>query len=1048
MKRLNLLYLSLLMTFIPSSPFAQMPSMKIQGEPASQPSAVLLEKMDIDVEIFGNVAVTTMKMVFHNHSDRVLEGELTFPMPEGVTVSRYAIDINGKLRDGVPVAKAKATEVFESIEHRNVDPGLLERVEGNNFRTRVYPLPANGERTVLVACEEALTFKNGRALQYHLPLGYRQRIASFSLRAKVYQTFRKPQLVEQPDDQFTFSGDSRVYEASMQKTNYQPAKALTVNLPKETNIPEAVLQKNTDGSSYFLINAYPSGDARPKSWSDRIGIIWDNSLSGLHRDKEKELALLDKIILQKQNLTIELGLLNISFKKAKSFTVKNGDWSELKTYLQALVYDGGTDFSRIDTRAFSAGEYLLFSEGLSTFGEKNVSINKPVHCINSSVKADYSALKVVSAKTGGKFVNLANTSVDEAFRLLSQNNLQFMGIEEQRLVSEVYPSIPVETNGHLSVTGIIRTTPGEITLLFGHNGKVETRQKVKLQAQATDIRVNRIWAQKKIAEMDVQYEQHKDDIERLGKQFGIVTRNTSLLVLENVADYVRYEITPPDELLAEYNRLTKEQRARKEARVHDLLARAIEKVDELKGWWNTDFKPEKQYPKPEEEAGRIAMEDMIVAEDRVVAEDMEIAFSEDRILSEAPQAQYEEAVVIGYANARRAKAKAVSPAAPAAASRPAQPVAEIRISKIRNDKAYVQQIASAADPYAAYLSLRETYMGTPGFFLDVSEFFYDRKQDETGLLIVSSLADLELENAELFKTLAYKLKEKGNYVQELFITRKIREWRPMDLQSHRDYALALQDNGRYQDALESLYGILNASYSPEAALRDNGIEEILVCEINNLISRHRNKLNLNAIDSGLVAGLPVNVRVVINWNKNDTDIDLWVTDPNGERCMYSHKQTVIGGRLSNDFTRGYGPEQFLLKKAVNGTYKVETNFFGERQLTLSGPTTIMAEIYLYYSDGRQERKVITFRNGENGKEKNGVLIGEFVFSGSKETAGITPLPDKRDEVNGSDEIHEADTSEATSFTFVPTQNPYPWVIGLSCLAGLWVAGRKKETVRK
>ena len=207
----------------------------------------------------------------------------------------------------------------------------------------------------------------------------------------------------------------------------------------------------------------------------------------------------------------------------------------------------------------------------------------------------------------------------------------------------------------------------------------------------------------------------------------------------------------------------------------------------------------------------------------------------------------------------------------------------------------------------------------------------------------------------------------------------------MDAQSHRDYALALQDNGRYQEALECLYSVLNASYSPEAASRDNGIEEVIVCEINNLISRYKNKLNLNNIDQKIVADLPVNIRVVINWNKNDTDIDLWVTDPSGERCFYSHTRTALGGRISRDITQGFGPEQFMLKKAINGTYKVETNFFGERQLTLSGPTTIMAEIYLYYSDGRQERQVITFQNGENGKEKEGVLIGEFIFSDAKTT---------------------------------------------------------------
>ncbi len=45
-------------------------------------------------------------------------------------------------------------------------------------------------------------------------------------------------------------------------------------------------------------------------------------------------------------------------------------------------------------------------------------------------------------------------------------------------------------------------------------------------------------------------------------------------------------------------------------------------------------------------------------------------------------------------------------------------------------------------------------------------------------------------------------------------------------------------------------------------------------------------------------------------------MDLWVTDPNKETCYYSHKETLIGGRISNDFTEGYGPEQFLLKKAI------------------------------------------------------------------------------------------------------------------------------------
>lgn len=1043
MRRNNLFILSLLLSLAPALK-AQMPSIQIKGE---KNATVSLTKLEIDVEIMGNVAITTMQMVFHNNTSRILEGELTFPMPEGVTVSRYAIDINGKLREAVPVPKAKATEVFESIEHRQIDPSILERVEGNNFRTRIYPLPANGKRIVLIAYEEALTFKNGHTMQYHLPLDYHQSISDFSLRTKIYQGTQKPQLIEQPDGSFTFSENNQTYEASLHKSDYKPQKSLTIGLPKNVNIPEVLLQANRDGSYYFLINAYQKAEASKKAWSDRIGIIWDNSLSGLQRDKEKELAFLNLIIKEKQNLTIELGLLNITFKKVKSFTIKNGEWSELKSYLQNLTYDGGTDFSQLDEKALSVNEYLFFTEGLSTFGKNTISITKPVYTISSSAKADYSTLKGISGKTGAKFINLQNTSVNDAFQMISQNNLQFLGIQENSSISEVYPSIPTDINGHISVAGITQRGTGEVTLLFGRDGKVESIQKVQLKNQSNEIKVNRIWAQKKIAEMDIQYEQNKEDIELLGKQFGIVTRNTSLIVLEDIADYIRYEITPPTELLTTYNEWMKNFQIEKENRINGLLDQAVVMVNDLKEWWNTSFKPGKKYPVPLNENGIydiIAEEEIEISaqaeaqilnivEDEITVDSYDIISSEDD--GSYAQADEYEASATDY---RREQSNRVSATNRKSANQnQSQQAAKIKLPGIQSDKEYMQQIRSANDPYSSYLALRETYMGTPGYYLDISNFFYENELQDKGLLILSNLADLDIENAELFKTLAYRLKEKGAYKHELYITQKIREWRPMDPQSHRDYALALQDNGQYQEALECLYSILNASYSPETALRDDGIEEILVCEINNLISLHRKKLDLTQIDPRIITDLPVNIRVVINWNKNDTDIDLWVTDPNGEKCYYKHNRTAMGGRLSKDFTQGFGPEQFMLKKAVNGTYKIETNFFGERQLTLSGPTTIMGEIYLYYSDGREERQIITFQNGENGKEQNGVLIGEFVFSDKATT-----------------QIHQPSLFNKTITDKVASENEaaisghpkhlVPWAIGICCLGAILIAFTKEN----
>ena len=44
-------------------------------------------------------------------------------------------------------------------------------------------------------------------------------------------------------------------------------------------------------------------------------------------------------------------------------------------------------------------------------------------------------------------------------------------------------------------------------------------------------------------------------IDAIGRQYGIVTEGNSLIVLETIADYVRYQITPPKELQREYEHL-------------------------------------------------------------------------------------------------------------------------------------------------------------------------------------------------------------------------------------------------------------------------------------------------------------------------------------------------------------------------------------------------------------------------------------------------------------------------------------------------------------
>ena len=69
---------------------------------------IVLDAMSVSVEITGDISTTTYDMTFHNPNNRILEGEFSFPLQDGQKVTRYALDVNGKLREGVVVEKEKA----------------------------------------------------------------------------------------------------------------------------------------------------------------------------------------------------------------------------------------------------------------------------------------------------------------------------------------------------------------------------------------------------------------------------------------------------------------------------------------------------------------------------------------------------------------------------------------------------------------------------------------------------------------------------------------------------------------------------------------------------------------------------------------------------------------------------------------------------------------------------------------------------------------------------------------------------------------------------
>ncbi len=987
MKRLYIQFL----LFFPVFCLAQIPKIEISNGKGIYKTSdqVILQRLKIETKIVGKISTNVITMVLKNNSGRLREGRVTFPLPEGVSASGYALDINGKLRNAVPVEKEKAKEVYETIKKRKTDPGVLEKVEGNNFRTTVYPIaPDGGERTLQISYHYELK-KSGNAYQYFLPLDHPQEIPDFTIRTEVYQNAEKPQLAERPDGEYDFVNNGNVWSAEIHKTNYKPGHNLKINVPRRAESQNILMQQASDNSSYFFADLNLIPNERDKRLPTKIALVWDNSLSGKNRDHLKEFTLLEEYFKVNKNVTVKTYFISNTFEAGKTFKINEGNWTELKAYLSVVSYDGGTDYSRL--KSLDEEEILFFTDGISSFGEMKMPWNKPAYTIASSNTADFNQLKYISNKTNGEFLNLNENDPRKEVRKLLFRPLRFLGIENNPSVSEVYPSVSETISKDFVLTGIVKGNKTVLKAKFGYGNEVTETKLVLLDTAVQTVKdweISTFWAQKKLDELEIFRKRNKDEIKDLSRQFGLVSSNMSLMVLENVEDYVRYDITPPLELKTQFEEIVKNNRIAKDAKLKDLMAQAEMMTGNLKTWWEKDYTLQpKRYPKPgvtskRDTASVNDIEEVVVtgfgqpgaspiAERRREQQQMSLK-DMNYVASNVPQALQGRVagIQVGYRNKYANSSSLISSG-------------KIKTIDIESKAGYMKLFNGTSNPetiYRIYLQNRKDYENLPQYYFDVARVLFKNNDRKLGIKVLSTIADLDLENEELYKLLAYKLKQAEVYDKELFAAQKVLEWRPFDPQSYRDVALAFEDNGQYQDALDNLYKVLTQSYTKELANRDQGIEEIIIMEINELIANHGDQLDLSSINPKLIAGLPVNIRVVINWNKDDTDIDLWVTDPNNERCYYSHKETEIGGRLSNDFTGGFGPEQFLLKKAVKGKYKIQTNFFGEQQVGIAGPTAIMAEIYINYATGRQERKIVVFRNQkENGVRDDGILIGEFEF---------------------------------------------------------------------
>lgn len=935
-----------------------------------------LRSASLQVETDGGLARTTLLLTLFNPNERLLEGSLSLPLQPGQQISGFALDVGGTMRDAAPVPKPKAQQVFESVERRNVDPGLIEQTAGNQFRLRVYPIPPRGTRQVRVSIDEALR-REGDAWRLDVPVHLLDAAAAASMTVRARGPRTAPAQVGN-FDALKFERARGGWSAQYAVSRAQPAnpsrpRTLGLRLPAAADAQAAV--QAYDGDRFALVDVPVALDrARPRKVPGAIGLLWDASASARNRDRQGEFALLDRYFAAMGEGSVRLRFLRDVGEDGGRFEIRGGDWSALRKALESAVYDGASDLADWTPDA-GVGEYLLVSDGVRNYGSEafpRLREGQALYALSSAgAKTDAVRLSALAEARGGRLVQWqGRDGLEAAAAALLGDGARILALEGDG-IEDLQPQAWWIDGGIVRVAGRMTERDATVRVRLRSGGETRTVE-VRVPADAPESELAAtLWASWQVAADMAEPELHRAAIARLGQRFGLVTPGTSLLVLESAADYVRYDIPAPAALREEVAALRRtqasEQAQSRSQRLDDVAARFADRL----AWWKRDF-PKGAPPKPASEA-KVAGA-MVGGAPPPPPPAPAMA---------APQAEELNSVVAGEP-ARRAEAAADAAADAAAAPavdgvEQAKPVDDtagrgvsIQLQTWAPDSPYARRLREAkpGDLYAIYLDERDSHASSTAFYLDVADLLLRQGRRAEALRVLSNLAELDLENRHVLRVLGYRLMQAKDNDHAVDVLREVLRLADEEPQSHRDLGLALAAAGDRQEAIRHLYDVAARPWDG----RFSEVELVALNEMNAIIATSPTPLDTAFIDPRLLKNMPLDLRVVLAWDSDNSDMDLWVTDPNGEKCYYGNRNTYQGGLLSDDFTGGYGPEEFVLKDAKPGKYKVEANFFGDRQQIVTGATTLNLVFSTGWGTPRQKNEAVTLRL--SGQSET-VLVGEF-----------------------------------------------------------------------
>ncbi|HEY3448806.1 MAG TPA: VIT domain-containing protein [Myxococcales bacterium] len=911
---------------------------------ASDGTGLKLVNLTARASIEEPLAFTELKLAFQNPQDRVIEGQFRITLPQGATVSRFAMKIDDRWQEGEVVEKQAARRAYEDFLHRRQDPALLEQAAGNEFSARVFPIPARGIKELIVSYSQELATA---ASPYVLPLkGLPEMgeldVAAFAKGQKAGE-LKKSRFVPNADFQVVMRSDAA--RSGLRNANLVLARVKPMAESKPDEIPSAIVLVDTSASralgfkdelrvveSFVKALAAGAGAKTPVAvacFDQAVQVVFDGPAGSFGEGE-----------LKKMKERRALGASDL--QRALLWAAERAGKGGMKRVL--LIGDGVATAGEVGGDELIAATLKLKAAGVERLDALAVGGIRDDALLRRLVTAGLPKDGVV-ADAGESFAVLAR-KLSEATRTNLEVKVEgaswwwpkkIGGVQAGDEVL-VYADLPAAAPVKISIAG----APAKVVELPTVDRPLLERSWVQARIASLEYRMD-VEADGKAQKAALQKE-----IVDLSVKNRVLSRYTALLVLETEQDYARFQIDR--RALADI--LTVDQGGKL-----SLTKRSAEAFAQPK-------QPPPQKPVAPAKSADVQKKSLAAADkadkdvaepEKRVADDEkkgEAAPMEEQAKSEAPEAKPSEdmAGAPPPSPPRAEPAPSPAPSAVAVNRPPPRPSpARTEARRARQDEAEARERADGFDR-AAPQKGTDPYTGKFKEVLDLlakqnakaafDKAFGWREEDLGDVMALvalgqvseatgdldraarayGSIIDLFASRADLRRFAGARLEHlKGGAGLDLAIDTfaKAVEQRPDHPASHRLLAFALVKKGLFERAFEAAAAGLKQQYPGG---RFAGVERILPEDLGLVAAawikaepgKKQDILNKLRQAGGTVEDKP-SVRFVLNWETDANDVDFHIYDAKNNHAFFGSRQLASGGELYADVTTGYGPECFTIR---------------------------------------------------------------------------------------------------------------------------------------